>query len=84
MGDLEDVDRPGIQRDGLGLAVGGQQHAEGAPSRKDHHCRLVWILSDRIQRRRRWPVDLQVERSGIDLRALRDLERSQAFEPGSG
>ena len=45
VGDLEDVDRAGVERDGLGLGVGGEQHREAAPAGDGHHGELVRVLS---------------------------------------
>ena len=73
VGDLEDVDRPRVERDRLRLGVGSQQDREVVPAGDGDDRELVRVgagMAAAEQLRRR-PQDLEMEGAGADQRPRR-------------
>ena len=77
MGDLEHVDRAGVDRDRLGLGIGREQHAEFAPTGEDDQGPFIWIgARERFGKRGlRRPKHFEAQSARAQLISLGDPQR---------
>src|SRR5215218_5485188 len=75
MSHLEYVDRPRVDRDGLGLGIAREQHREVAPLGDEHQAEQVWVLPGLAEQFARRPNRAQMEGTRGELAALREPGR---------
>jgi hypothetical protein len=80
--DLEHVHRARVDRNRLGLGVGGQQHPEAMPAREQDDGFGVRVLGRRAgEQLARRPEDVETQRARAQLAPLRDPGRRRARGP---
>src|SRR5436305_1018469 len=78
MGDLENIDRPRVDRHFLRLRVSGEQHREPAPAGEQNDGLGVGISASQplVEQLWRWPENTEPQASSADSVAGRNSDRA--------